>query len=76
MFEEENDETIPFFDILISRKTNDIITTGYRKSTSNDMSKVEKWDFENTKKNNCHQISKFITAYVSKMKVTINPSRK
>ena len=36
-FEEENNEKIPFLDILISRKRNDITTTIYRKSTSNDI---------------------------------------
>ena len=36
-FEEENDETIPFLDILISRKRNDNTTTVYRKSTCNDV---------------------------------------
>ena len=36
-FEEENDETIPFLDILISRKRNDITTTVHRKSTCNDV---------------------------------------
>ena len=36
-FEEENDETIPFLDILISRKRNNITTTLYRKSTCNDI---------------------------------------
>ena len=36
-FEEENDETIPFLDILISRKRNDNTTTAYRKSTCNDV---------------------------------------
>ena len=30
-FEEENDESIPFLDILISRKRNDITTAVYRK---------------------------------------------
>ena len=35
-FEKENNETITFSDILISRKRNDIITTVYRKSTCND----------------------------------------
>ena len=32
-FEEENDETILFWDILISRKRSNITTTVYRKST-------------------------------------------
>ena len=36
-FDEENDETVPFFDILISRKRNDITTTVYQKSTCNDI---------------------------------------
>ena len=36
-FEEENDESIPFLDILISRKRNDITTAVYRKSTCNDI---------------------------------------
>ena len=36
-FEEENDETIQFLDISISRKINDITTTVYRKSTCNDI---------------------------------------
>ena len=35
-FEEENNETIPFLDILISRKRNYITTTVYQKSTCND----------------------------------------
>ena len=35
-FEEENNETIPFLDILISRKKNYITTTVYQKSTCND----------------------------------------
>ena len=36
-FEEENDETIPFLDILIGRKRNDITATVYRTSTCNDV---------------------------------------
>ena len=36
-FEEENDETIPFVDILISWKGNDITTTVYWKSTCNNI---------------------------------------
>ena len=36
MFEEENDETISFLDILINRKRNNITTRVYRKSTCND----------------------------------------
>ena len=36
-FEEESDEVIPFLDILISRKRNDITTTVYRKPTCNDI---------------------------------------
>ena len=36
-FEEENDEPIPFLNILISRKRNDMRTTVYRKSTCNDI---------------------------------------
>ena len=36
-FEEENDETISFLDILISRKRNDITTAVYQKSTCNDI---------------------------------------
>ena len=36
-FEQENDESIPFLDILISRKRNDITTAVYRKSTCNDI---------------------------------------
>ena len=36
-FEEENDKTIQFLDILISRNRNDITTTVYRKSTCNDI---------------------------------------
>ena len=36
-FEQENDETISFLDILISRKRNDITITVYRKSTCNDI---------------------------------------
>ena len=36
-FEEENDETIPFLDILISTKRNNITTTVCRKSTCNDI---------------------------------------
>ena len=40
-FEEENDETIPFLVILISRKRN-ITTTVYQKSTCND--KCLNWD--------------------------------
>ena len=36
-FEVENDETIPFLDILISRKRNDITTAVYQKSTCNDI---------------------------------------
>ena len=36
-FEEENDETILFLDILISRKRSNITTTVYRKSTCNDI---------------------------------------
>ena len=35
-FEEENNETIPFLEILISRKRNYITTTVYQKSTCND----------------------------------------
>ena len=35
-FEEENNETMPFLDILISRKRNYITTTVYQKSTCND----------------------------------------
>ena len=35
-FEEENDETIPFLVILISRKRNDITKRVYQKSTCND----------------------------------------
>ena len=35
-FEEENNETIPFLDILISRKRNYITATVYQKSTCND----------------------------------------
>ena len=41
-FEEENDETIPFLVILISRKRNNITTTVYQKSTCND--KCLNWD--------------------------------
>ena len=36
-FEEKNDETIPFLDIWISRKRNDITTTVYQKSTCSDI---------------------------------------
>ena len=36
-FEEENDETIPFWDISVSRKRNYIVKTVYRKSTCNDI---------------------------------------
>ena len=36
-FGEENDETIPFLDILFNRKRNDITTTVYRKSTCIDI---------------------------------------
>ena len=37
MFKEENYETIPFLDTLISRKRNHITTTVYQKSTCNHM---------------------------------------
>ena len=36
-FEEENNETIPFLDILISQRKKDIPTTVYRTSTCNDV---------------------------------------
>ena len=36
-FEEENNETIQFLDILISKKRNDITAAVYRKSTCNDI---------------------------------------
>ena len=36
-FEEENDETVPFLDIVISRKRNNITIAVYRKSTCNDI---------------------------------------
>ena len=36
-FDKENDETILFLDILISRKRSNITTTVYRKSTCNDI---------------------------------------
>ena len=36
-FEEENDETIPFLDILISQRKKDIPTAVYRTSTCNDV---------------------------------------
>ena len=36
-FEEENNETIPFLDILISQRKKDIPTTVYQTSTCNDV---------------------------------------
>ena len=36
-FEEENDETIPFLDIVISSKRDNITIAVYRKSTYNDI---------------------------------------
>ena len=65
-FEEENDEAIPFLDILISRKKN-ITTTVYRKSTCIDKylnwnalapSYVEKRDFKDSSRMSLYYLIK------------------